>query len=254
MCILPKCTQMSTLSLPSLKMFILPMYEWGSENLLYNHLSSISELWKVKFFILCHVVFLVRLQGKFEVGHLWINWVVFCFRCMIYSSPCRFKLAMYQVVNIDLWYIFWDFLQKWGHRYWGEMSFLQRHTVCNTTKGFSSFALYGKYTWQGFCSLLQEWPSLLWSNLKQLPEQPVKKSRTSMGIEPMMIEHSTNMKVMDFDFHWSRILSSPAPLAVSHNYVISFCSFLERNCPCINEPSAITSRSSEISTLSSSVM
>ena len=40
------------------------------ENWQYNHLPSV-ELWKVKFFVLCDVVFVVRLQGKFEIDHTW---------------------------------------------------------------------------------------------------------------------------------------------------------------------------------------
>ena len=31
----------------------------------------LSKLWKVKFSILCDVVFLVRLQGKFDIDHSW---------------------------------------------------------------------------------------------------------------------------------------------------------------------------------------
>ena len=31
----------------------------------------LSKLWKAKFFILCDVIFLVRLQGKFENDHSW---------------------------------------------------------------------------------------------------------------------------------------------------------------------------------------
>ena len=31
----------------------------------------LSKLWKTKFFILCDVIFLVRLQGKFEIDHSW---------------------------------------------------------------------------------------------------------------------------------------------------------------------------------------
>ena len=31
----------------------------------------LSKLWKAKFSILCYVIFLVRLQGKFEVDHSW---------------------------------------------------------------------------------------------------------------------------------------------------------------------------------------
>ena len=31
----------------------------------------LSKRWKAKFFILCDVIFLVRLQGKFEIDHSW---------------------------------------------------------------------------------------------------------------------------------------------------------------------------------------
>ena len=31
----------------------------------------LSKLWKAKFFVLCDVIFLVRLQGKFEIDHSW---------------------------------------------------------------------------------------------------------------------------------------------------------------------------------------
>ena len=31
----------------------------------------LSKLWKAKFFILCDLIFLVRLQGKFEIDHSW---------------------------------------------------------------------------------------------------------------------------------------------------------------------------------------
>ena len=31
----------------------------------------LSKLLKAKFFILCDVIFLVRLQGKFEIDHSW---------------------------------------------------------------------------------------------------------------------------------------------------------------------------------------
>ena len=31
----------------------------------------LSKLWKDKFFILCDVIFLVKLQGKFEIDHSW---------------------------------------------------------------------------------------------------------------------------------------------------------------------------------------
>ena len=31
----------------------------------------LSKLWKAKFFILCNVIFMVRLQGKIEIDHSW---------------------------------------------------------------------------------------------------------------------------------------------------------------------------------------
>ena len=31
----------------------------------------LSKLWKAKFFILCGVIFVVRLQGKFDIDHPW---------------------------------------------------------------------------------------------------------------------------------------------------------------------------------------
>ena len=31
----------------------------------------LSKLWKAKFFILCDAIFLVRMQGKFEIDHFW---------------------------------------------------------------------------------------------------------------------------------------------------------------------------------------
>ena len=33
----------------------------------------LRNLWKAKFFILCAVIFLVRLQWKFEIDHSWVN-------------------------------------------------------------------------------------------------------------------------------------------------------------------------------------
>ena len=32
---------------------------------------DISKLWKAKFSILCGVIIVVRLQGKFEIDHSW---------------------------------------------------------------------------------------------------------------------------------------------------------------------------------------
>ena len=56
------------ISLQKFKTYILPifkekMYKWGSGvgSMIIFHLS---KLWKAKFFILCDVIFLLRLQGK----------------------------------------------------------------------------------------------------------------------------------------------------------------------------------------------
>ena len=41
----------------------------------------LSKLWKAKFFILCDVIFLVRLQGKFEIDHSGVkglNHIILC--------------------------------------------------------------------------------------------------------------------------------------------------------------------------------
>ena len=54
-----------TLSLPSSKSTF-PQLHNGS--IIIFHLS---ERWKAKFFILCDVIFLVRLQEKFEIDHSW---------------------------------------------------------------------------------------------------------------------------------------------------------------------------------------
>ena len=50
----------------------------------------LSKLWKVKFFILCDVVFLVRLQGKFGIDHSW-----------------EWKGKMYPVWKMGRWENFW---------------------------------------------------------------------------------------------------------------------------------------------------
>ena len=60
---------------PKFKKFILPtfqreMYKRGSENwstIIFHR----SKLWKAKFFILCDVIFLVRLWEKLEIDHSW---------------------------------------------------------------------------------------------------------------------------------------------------------------------------------------
>ena len=48
------------------------MYKWGSENLAVW--SSFIWVNYEKFFQRCDVIFLVRLQGKFEVDHSW-KWI-----------------------------------------------------------------------------------------------------------------------------------------------------------------------------------
>ena len=35
----------------------------------------LSKLWNTKFFILCNIIFLVMLQGRFEIDHSW-EWKV----------------------------------------------------------------------------------------------------------------------------------------------------------------------------------
>ena len=65
-----------TLSLPSLKStfsqpFKQKMYKWGNERIGSIIIFHLSKRWKAKFSILCDVIFLVKLQGKFEVDHSW---------------------------------------------------------------------------------------------------------------------------------------------------------------------------------------
>ena len=59
------------------------MYKWGGANWYTKIIFHLSKLWKAKFFILCDVVFLVRLQGKFEIDH---------------SRECTCKWTAYRVV------------------------------------------------------------------------------------------------------------------------------------------------------------
>ena len=70
----------STLSFPSSKStFSQPFKEkcmWGSEKIGSIINFHLSKLWKVKLSILCHVIFLVRPQGKFEFDHSW-EWTRF---------------------------------------------------------------------------------------------------------------------------------------------------------------------------------
>ena len=59
---------------PKFKKYILPtfqreMYKWSSERIGSIIIFHLSKPWKTKFFILCYVVFLVRLQRKFEIDH-----------------------------------------------------------------------------------------------------------------------------------------------------------------------------------------
>ena len=46
------------------------VYKWGVR-IGSTIICHPSKLWKAKFFILCDVIFLVRLQGKFEIDHSW---------------------------------------------------------------------------------------------------------------------------------------------------------------------------------------
>ena len=45
------------------------VYKWGSENSRSIIIFHLSKLWKAKFFILCDVIFLVKLRGKFDIDH-----------------------------------------------------------------------------------------------------------------------------------------------------------------------------------------
>ena len=51
---------------PKFKEYILPVYKVRIGSIIIFHLR---KLWKAKFFILCDVIFLVRLQEKFEIDH-----------------------------------------------------------------------------------------------------------------------------------------------------------------------------------------
>ena len=59
---------------PKLKKYILPAFlkrnvlvrQWGFCGIIIFHLR---KLWKAKFLILCDVILLVRLQGKFDIDH-----------------------------------------------------------------------------------------------------------------------------------------------------------------------------------------
>ena len=55
-----------TLSLPSSKSTFSHVVPIGSTIIFH-----LSKLWKAKFSILCDVIFLVRLQGKFDIDHSW---------------------------------------------------------------------------------------------------------------------------------------------------------------------------------------
>ena len=63
-----------TLSLPSSKSTFSQPYKemyfkWVSENWYSIIMFRVSKLWKARFSILCDVIFLVRLQEKFEFDH-----------------------------------------------------------------------------------------------------------------------------------------------------------------------------------------
>ena len=60
----------STFSQPFKQKCITELVRMGSLITFY-----LSKLWKTKFFILCDVIFLVRLQGKFEIDHSW-EWLL----------------------------------------------------------------------------------------------------------------------------------------------------------------------------------
>ena len=74
-------TEWLTLSLPSAKTtFCLPSkrnvwVKWSSENW-YIIIFHLSKLWKAKVFTLCDVIFLVRLQRKFEIDHMRKLWFI----------------------------------------------------------------------------------------------------------------------------------------------------------------------------------
>ena len=61
-----------TVSLPSLKKYLLPTFyiEQCISDAMYI-VFHLSKLWKAKFFILCDIILLVRLQEKFELEHSW---------------------------------------------------------------------------------------------------------------------------------------------------------------------------------------
>ena len=47
------------------------LIKYSSENWYIIIIFHLSKLWKFKFFILCDVIFLVRLRVKFEIDHSW---------------------------------------------------------------------------------------------------------------------------------------------------------------------------------------
>ena len=58
------------------KKYILPtfqreMYKRGSENRYSIIIFRLSKLWKAMFSTVCDVIFLVRLQEKFDIDHFW---------------------------------------------------------------------------------------------------------------------------------------------------------------------------------------
>ena len=47
------------------------MYRWGRVRIRSTIIFHQSNLWKARFFILCDVILLARLQGKFDIDHSW---------------------------------------------------------------------------------------------------------------------------------------------------------------------------------------
>ena len=63
------CEPLFNTFIPEFQKYILPTPFERSGNIIIFHLS---KWWKAKFFLLCYVIFLVRLQAKFEIwNHSW---------------------------------------------------------------------------------------------------------------------------------------------------------------------------------------
>ena len=61
--------------------------KWEFSSIIISHLR---KLWKAKFFILCDIIFLVRLQGKFEIDHSWAGVKGLGIECCTYQV-CLFS-------------------------------------------------------------------------------------------------------------------------------------------------------------------